>query len=98
MWLQNWYIIVTSIASIIQRSSKLTTAMHELMLQRHLTNSKGDDDDDVGADEWMCVIECDCWCDTGDGDDDNDDYCDDDNNDEDDVDDNNDCSYDDDDW
>ena len=72
--------------------------MHELMLQRHLTNSKGDDDDDdVGAVEWMCVIQCDCWCDTGDEDDDND-CCDDDNNDDHDVDDNNDCSYDDDDW
>ena len=44
-----------SITSIVQRSNKLTTAMHELMLQRHLTNSKGDDND-VGADEWVGIM------------------------------------------
>ena len=44
-----------SITSIVQRSNKLTTAMHELMLQRHLTNSKGDDND-VGADEWVGMM------------------------------------------
>ncbi len=26
-------------------------------------------DDDIGADECRWVIECDCWCDTGDDDD-----------------------------